>query len=72
MSDKELKFEDAIARLEKIVQTLEAGKCDLDESLGLFEEGVELVKLCSAKLDEASDKVRVLTVGKDPAVKSDD
>ena len=65
MSEKELKFEEAISRLEVIVQTLEAGKCDLDESLGLFEEGVSLVKLCSAKLDEASEKVKVLTVGKD-------
>ena len=67
MSEKELKFEDAISRLETIVQTLEEGKCDLDESLGLFEEGVSLVKLCSARLDEASEKVRVLTVGKDGA-----
>lgn len=67
MSEKELKFEDAIARLETIVQTLEGGKCDLDESLGLFEEGVSLVKFCSARLDEASEKVRVLTVGKDGA-----
>ncbi len=65
MSEKELKFEEAISRLEVIVQTLEAGKCDLDESLGLFEEGVSLVKLCSARLDEASEKVKVLTVGKD-------
>ena len=67
MSEKELKFEDAISRLETIVQTLEGGKCDLDESLGLFEEGVSLVKLCSARLDDASEKVRVLTVGKDGA-----
>ena len=67
MSEKELKFEDAISRLETIVQTLEVGKCDLDESLGLFEEGVSLVKLCSARLDDASEKVRVLTVGKDGA-----
>ena len=67
MNEKELKFEDAISRLETIVQTLEGGKCDLDESLGLFEEGVSLVKLCSARLDEASEKVRVLTVGKDGA-----
>ncbi len=63
--NKELKFEEAIERLEKIVSTLEGGKCDLDESLTLFEEGVSLVKLCSAKLDAASEKVKILTVGKD-------
>ena len=72
MSEKNIKFEDAIARLEAIVATLETGKCDLDESLGLFEEGVSLVKLCSSKLDEASEKVKVLTVGKDGANVSDD
>ena len=62
MSDKkDLKFEQAIDRLEQIVSALEAGKCDLDESLTLFEEGVSLVKLCSEKLDSAAEKVKILT-----------
>lgn len=56
-----MKFEDAMTRLEKIVSDLESGKCDLDESLGLFEEGVGLVKLCNSKLDAAAQKVTLLT-----------
>ena len=60
-ADSDLKFEQAIDRLEQIVSALEGGKCDLDESLGLFEEGVSLVKLCSEKLDSASEKVKILT-----------
>lgn len=58
---KDLKFEEAIERLEKIVSSLETGKCDLDESLALFEEGVSLVRICSDKLDAAAEKVKILT-----------
>ena len=59
--NKDIKFEEAIKSLEDIVGKLEGGKCDLDEALGLFEEGVAIVKLCSAKLDAASQKVKLLT-----------
>ena len=58
---KELKFEDAIARLEEIVTTLERGKCELDRSLELFEEGVSLVRACTEKLDSAEQKIKLLT-----------
>ncbi|MBR0302219.1 MAG: exodeoxyribonuclease VII small subunit [Clostridia bacterium] len=57
----EIKFEAALARLEEIVASLERGKCELDESLSLFEEGVSLVKLCTEKLDGAEQKIRILT-----------
>ena len=57
----DVKFEDAIVRLEEIVAALEGAKCDLDESLGLFEEGVSLVKFCNEKLDNAQLKVKKLT-----------
>ncbi len=54
-------FEAAMARLEEIVRMLESGNAPLDVSLGLFEEGVALVKLCNAKLDTAEQKVKILT-----------
>ena len=54
-------FEAAMARLEEIVRTLESGNAPLDVSLGLFEEGVALVKLCNSKLDTAEQKVKILT-----------
>ena len=63
--NKDIKFEDAISKLESIVSTLETGKCELDESLALFEEGVSLVKLCSARLESASQKVKILTLNED-------
>ena len=58
---KDMSFEEALARLEIIVKSLEGGKAPLDESLSLFEEGVALVRLCNNKLDTAEKKVKILT-----------
>ena len=55
-----LKFEDALARLEVVVARLEGGDLPLEEALSLFEEGVRLTRLCSARLDEAERKVSLL------------
>ena len=60
-----LTFEEAILRLEEIVRALESGSAPLDESLSLFEEGVGLVKLCSAKLDGAEQRVKMLVLNPD-------
>lgn len=72
MENKEIKFEDAIARLEEIVRSMESGKAPLDESLKLFEEGVELVKICTEKLDNAEQKVKILQSGKDGTLEEKD
>lgn len=57
---KKVNFENALKRLEQIVQKLESGDLSLDESLKLFEEGVELSRLCTKKLSEAEGKVEKL------------
>jgi len=56
-----LTFEEALARLEKIVRSLEEGNVPLDNSLALFEEGTKLVRFCSEKIDAAEQKVKILT-----------
>ena len=56
----EMTFEAAMVRLEEIVRALESGNAPLDVSLGLFEEGVSLVKLCNKRLDTAEQKVKLL------------
>lgn len=61
MNEKEMTFEVAISRLEEIVRALESGSAPLDKSLALFEEGVALVKLCNSRLDNAEQKVKILT-----------
>lgn len=56
----EIKFEEALKRLEEIVRLLESGQSALDDSLALYEEAVALVKICNAKLDSAEQKVIML------------
>ena len=65
MAEKEMSFEAAMARLEEIVRALDNGSAGLDDSLGLFEEGISLVKLCNAKLEGAEQKVKMLAKGED-------
>lgn len=57
---KEYTFESAMERLEQIVRALEGGQTNLEESLSAFEEGIGLVKLCTAKLDAAEQRVKIL------------
>ena len=57
----EMKFEEALKRLEKIVGELESGKLSLDESLKKYEEGVKLSRFCHKSLQTAQKKIQVLT-----------
>ena len=56
----EKRFEEAMKRLEAIVENLERGDLSLEESLKIFEEGMGLVNFCSKKLEEAEQKVTLL------------
>ncbi len=56
----EMKFEDALKRLEQIVESLEGGELPLEEAINAFEEGMKLMKFCSKKLEEAEKKVTLL------------
>lgn len=58
---KKTKFEDAFLRLENIAQQLESGEVSLEESLELYEEGMNLVELCNQKLDAAEKKIQTLS-----------
>ena len=62
---KEKSFEENIARLETIVSMLERGDAQLKDSLALFEEGTNLVGLCSEMLDKAQQQVVRLQKGPD-------
>lgn len=54
------KFEDALEKLENIVREMEAGEMPLDSALKSFEEGIRLIRFCSAKLDETQRRVEQL------------
>ena len=65
MAGKKLDFEQAMARLEEIVGLLERGDAPLDEAMALFEEGAKLMRECTKRLDQAEQKVTLLTTGED-------
>jgi len=60
----EMRFEDALKRLEEIVDTLEKGELSLEKSLKIFEEGVKLSRVCNKMLDKAEKKVEMLMQNK--------
>lgn len=54
------RFEDALKKLEEIVQRLERGELTLEDSLSCYEEGIRLSRFCHAKLEEAERKIETL------------
>jgi len=55
-----LTFEKAMKKLEQIVRELESGDQPLEKAIKKFEEGVQLSKFCSEKLDETEQKITLL------------
>jgi exodeoxyribonuclease VII small subunit len=60
----EIKFEETLKKLEKIVEDLEKGDLSLDEALKKYQEGIELSRLCAQRLDSAKKKIDVLAKNK--------
>jgi len=71
MAKKKITFEEALNRLEEIVRQLEDGQLPLEKALEVYAEGVEVSKLCQSALDEAEQRILVLTAseGGKPALK---
>lgn len=66
MSDTEktsddVKFEDALARLESLVARMESGKVPLENLISDFEQGSKLVALCRSRLDAMERRIQLLT-----------
>ena len=62
------KFEEALARLERIVSEMESGDLQLDDMLKKFEEGRKLVQLCSAELESIRQRIEKVTSTEPPKV----
>jgi len=61
MTDTSIKdFEAAIAELETLVKKLEEGDLALEQSLALYERGVQLSRFCHARLEEAERRIEIL------------
>ena len=62
MSETSIKdFETAIAELESIVKKLEEGDLTLEQSLTLYERGVQLSRYCHGRLEEAERRIEILS-----------
>jgi exodeoxyribonuclease VII small subunit len=61
-----MNFSEKMAELEKILHKLEDEVLPLEESLALFERGVTLVRECGAYLEDAKQKVTILSDGGEP------
>ena len=53
-------FEQAIKQLEQVVQDLESGDMPLEKAIKTFEDGIQLSKFCSEKLDETEKRITIL------------
>ncbi len=58
---KKLTFEEAMKRLEEIARALDTGDLPLEDSIKMFEEGMQLIEFCQARLEEAEKKVQKLS-----------
>ncbi len=63
-------FEKALAELEQIVQKLESGSVDLEESIALYERGAALKAHCEAKLKSAQERIDKIVVSETGAPKT--
>lgn len=63
-----LSFEDALKRLEAIVQQLESGDVPLDQSITLYSEGDKLRAQCQKRLADAQARIDKITLGNDGGI----
>ena len=67
INKKTASFEEALIRLEEIVEQLEGGDCPLEEAMKLYEEGIGLSALCGKKLEKARQKIMTLQEAEEEA-----
>lgn len=61
--ETEIKFEKALEELKGIVEKLEGGDLELEDSLKMFERGVKLMQVCQKKLEDAERRVETVAKG---------
>jgi len=65
---EKINFEEALQGLEGAVRRLESGELTLDESISTFEEAVKLIGVCQKRLDDAEQRIRILTESADGSI----
>ncbi len=60
MAAKKKNFEDSLRRLEEIAELMENNDIDLEQSVKLYKEGVDISVFCAGKLKEAEQEISIL------------
>lgn len=64
-------FEEALRKLDELVDSLENDDLNLEDAVKKFEEGIRLSKFCEEKLDEAEEKIFILKKEMDGSLKKE-
>ena len=64
-TDKELGFEQAIDKLEDLIEQIESGEVGLEEAIAQYEQGQALIKRCRGILDKAERRIAELAQDED-------
>ena len=67
-----MNFEEAFARLETILEKMNAGNVSLDESIKLYEEADHLINNCTAQLNKAEKKIEILVKNRNGELVTDE
>lgn len=71
MTEEHFNFESSFARLEEILERMNAGNVSLDESLKLYEEADRLISGCSKRLNSAEARIEMLIKKRDGELELD-
>jgi exodeoxyribonuclease VII small subunit len=69
--ERELGFEEALERLEKLAAAMESGRLGLEKTVEAYEAGQKLIKQCTAKLNEVERRIEILVKGSDGSVRAE-
>lgn len=53
-------FDEALAQLETLIQTMERGELSLEDALASYKQGIELMRLCQSKLTDVEQQLKIL------------
>ena len=59
--EKELSLEEAFEKIEESLTKMESPEISLEDSFGLYEEGIKLIKLCNDKIDRVEKQMIILS-----------
>ena len=60
VDEKEVSYEQAMEQLEQVLRRLDSGDLPLEEAISCFQDGLEYIKICQAKLTAAEGKLKIL------------